>query len=389
MQFVESKDLKPGMRLARPIYNKMGVMLYDRNSFLTASGIKSIENFGLIGLFILEPAEPLPPVSKEDLEFEQFQVIYMFRIKEIMDRLQKKQEPQGLLQLTADILKHYGSLNHKMNFVQTLRGSADFVYKHSISTAILAAMIANVMHFSVSEKSSLVMAALLYDLGYLYVPRNILDKNEPTEEERHSIHECRKKGFLLLEPTTNQYDLNPEVLNIIQQTYAILAAKSPEDIKGKTFSRGAQVLAVADKFDHLTAMSLNHPPFSEVSAIREIRKFPDFYQAKAVSALANCIHILPNGCSIDLSNGDKGIVLMENPVNFMAPVVLNIRDNQIYDLGDPAVAGKIQIMDIMKTMDNRIIVDEETLKQFSSDSRLHDTLNNYQKKMKAKTSPSK
>ena len=80
---------------------------------------------------------------------------------------------------------------------------------------------------------------------------------------------------------------------------------------------------------------------------------------------------------------------MENPVNFMAPVVLNIRDNQIYDLGDPAVAGKIQIMDIMKTMDNRIIVDEETLKQFSSDSRLHDTLNNYQKKMKAKTSPSK
>ena len=79
MQFVEIKDLKPGMRLAKPIYNKMGVMLYDRNSFLTMSGIKSIENFGLIGLFTLEPAEPLPPISQEDLEFEQFQVIYIDR----------------------------------------------------------------------------------------------------------------------------------------------------------------------------------------------------------------------------------------------------------------------------------------------------------------------
>lgn len=45
MQFVESNDLKPGMRLAKPVYNKMGVLLYDRNSYLTASGIKSIEEF--------------------------------------------------------------------------------------------------------------------------------------------------------------------------------------------------------------------------------------------------------------------------------------------------------------------------------------------------------
>ena len=113
MKFVESKDLRPGMRLAKPIYNKMGVMLYDRNSYLTMSGIKSIENFGLIGLFILEPAEPLPPVSQEDLEFEQFQIVYMFRIKDIMDRLQKEQEPEGLPELTLEILKQFGSLSRK------------------------------------------------------------------------------------------------------------------------------------------------------------------------------------------------------------------------------------------------------------------------------------
>lgn len=73
MQFVKTSDLKPGMRLAKPIYNKMGVLLYERDTKLTIQGINSIENFGLIGIFILEPAEPLPPLSKEDLEFEQFQ----------------------------------------------------------------------------------------------------------------------------------------------------------------------------------------------------------------------------------------------------------------------------------------------------------------------------
>ena len=35
MKFVKSDDLKLGMRLAKPIYNRDGVMLYERNSKLT------------------------------------------------------------------------------------------------------------------------------------------------------------------------------------------------------------------------------------------------------------------------------------------------------------------------------------------------------------------
>lgn len=384
MQFVETKDLKPGMRLAKPIYNKMGVMLYDRNSFLTISGIKSIENFGLIGLFILEPAEPLPPVSQEDLEFEQFQVVYMFRIKDIMDRIQKEQEPEGLSALAADIIKNFGSLDHKKNFIQTLRGSADFVYKHSISSAILSAMIAKVMNFSTTEKNNLVKAALLYDLGYLYVPRNILEKSDLLEEDLRVIQECRKKGFQLLYQDGDKFMIGADVLNIILQTHALLSLMGLENAKEKKFSKGAQALNVVDQFNHLTAMSLNRAPVSEVSAIRKLRESPNLYQPKAVSALANSIYILPNGCSIDLSNGDKGIVLAENPVNFLAPIVLNIRDNQIYDLSDPRIAERLQIVDTMKTMDNRIVVDEETLKQFSADSSLKNTLARYNQKMQEK-----
>ena len=39
MQFVKTADLKPGMRLAKPIYNKMGVLLYERDTLLTMQGI--------------------------------------------------------------------------------------------------------------------------------------------------------------------------------------------------------------------------------------------------------------------------------------------------------------------------------------------------------------
>ena len=67
MQFKRTEDLKTGMRLARPIYNRDGVLLYERNSKLTTQGIVSIRTFGLIGIYILEPAEPVPPMTPEDI----------------------------------------------------------------------------------------------------------------------------------------------------------------------------------------------------------------------------------------------------------------------------------------------------------------------------------
>ena len=72
MQYVKINHVRPGMRLARPIYNKNGVMLYERDTRLTSQGISSIGKFGLWGLYILEPAEPVPPLSEEDVELDAF-----------------------------------------------------------------------------------------------------------------------------------------------------------------------------------------------------------------------------------------------------------------------------------------------------------------------------
>ena len=41
MHFVKTEDLCPGMRLAKPIYNRLGVLLYERNTELTPQGINS------------------------------------------------------------------------------------------------------------------------------------------------------------------------------------------------------------------------------------------------------------------------------------------------------------------------------------------------------------
>ena len=99
--------------------------------------------------------------------------------------------------------------------------------------------------------------------------------------------------------------------------------------------------------------------------------------------MAQCIHIIPAGASVDLNNGEKAVVLVENQKNYMQPVILRLRDNNIYDLSDPIVNRRIQIVDIMKTMDNRVAIDVDTIKQFKADKRITEMTQRY-KDQKAK-----
>lgn len=380
MQFVKTADLKPGMRLAKPIYNKMGVLLYERDTKLTIQGINSIENFGLIGIFILEPAEPVPPVSMEDLEFEQFQTIYMFKLKENMDKLQENSVPSTLLSLTNDIQTHYGVLDHKLNFTQTLRSSADFVYKHSISAAILCAMIANQLQLPKEEADALVTAALLYDFGYLYVPQSILDKGDDlTENDTNFIQMNLERGYETIRPRYDECDLPKLSLDIIQQIIfqnsRTLKIKDPTEHVRVLYD----ILKVADQFDRLTAMNINNPPVSEVAAMNALRKNSRTYNPRIVNALAECIHILPTGACVDLSDGEKALVLVENAADFTHPMVLKFSNNMIYDLSDPMIGTSLRVIDIMKTMDNRIAIDEETLKHFVADKYIRETADRFRR----------
>lgn len=383
MKFVRTDHLKAGMRLAKPIYNKNGVLLYDRNSVLTEPGIISARNFGLVGVYVLEPAEPVPPLSREDLEFEQLQTVYIFQLRECLDLIAKRKRIEPLPKLLNNIIQHYGALDHRVNFNQNLRSSEDFMYKHAISTAILVSMISSRLHYDHQQQITLAAAALLYDIGYSHVPKNILDKESDTlsTSDREVLQHSLERGLEPLGMYRSDFDFFPRALALMQAyVYADypekLAIMPDEELQGMV-----KILRVADQFDQMTAMNIGHEPVSEISAMKILSADSTRYDKQIVATLAECIHIVPQAANIDLSTGDKGIVLVENTTNYMRPVILRLGDNKLYDLSSEADFRKIQILDIMKTMDNRISVDEETLKQFVPDEKLKELTAHFRERL--------
>jgi HD superfamily phosphodiesterase len=357
MKFVKTDDLKEGMRLAKPIYNRNGVMLYERDSKLTMQGINSIRNFELIGVYILEPAEPVPPMTDMDIAFERFQTMAIFSLKDDLKLVLEKNDSKELAKLSNQIMAEYGSMREKIQFVQSLRSRQDYVYKHTLNVAILCALIAGAMNMGQKEKSDLIMAALLHDVGKLLLPRDLfLRTDELNEEEQKTLYKCKEDAYnsLLLD-----YDLAQNARIIVAQ---FMKVEQGEDYNESTL-RGTKVLAVAEVFDYMTAMKLDEEAMSTIQAVRYLKKHAEDFGEDEIVALCQAIQVLTPGVCVELTNGEKGLVTEEG-ADIMRPVVLGFNTHVTYNLALDDVYRRVQIRDVMKTMDNRFVVDRSLLDEY-------------------------
>ena len=361
MKFIRMEELKPGMRLARPIYSKKGVLLYERAQVIKdAQSIQSIKGFGLLGLFILEPAEPVPPFSEEDMAFERFQTMMSFEIADELNQMRRTKKADRLSYIVTAIIREYGNETHKVHFFQSLRSTEDYVYKHSLNTAILAAIMTHGMNVPLAVQNTAVTAAVVHDIGKLDVPPDLMYKAEHTPEEQNTIHSFERAGFELLRAIFISNPSVPRACVQAEQNLRLMERGEPSILDN--MQDASKVLQVAGMFDKYTAVRLEERPLSELTVFRRMLAKSAYYDQKAVNSLLHHVTLLTPGTAVELSNKKKALVLKQNE-DLMRPVVLTFDDNQIINLADRQSYRDLEVEDIMKTMDNRHIMDQDTLKK--------------------------
>ena len=287
MQFVKTQDLKEGMRLARPIYSKQGVLLFDRDCGLSKQAINSVKNYGLLGVYVLEPAEPLPPITQEDMEFESFQTMMVSLIEEELEKIRQTSRTHKMQSIVSMIIRKYGHLDKKVYFYQNLRSRTDFVYNHSLNVAILCTMISHVMNISLQEQVNTVNAALVHDIGKL----DVYDKmGENMNVHPDRLWDAQFAAGSLIE---GAFLDGISVRRICYQAARVQREAQMGKINASKMVIGAKILLVANRFDEITAMQLdNHNSDTEVRALKELLDNSELYDPDVVQALTKVIHIL-------------------------------------------------------------------------------------------------
>lgn len=204
-----------------------------------------------------------------------------------------------------------------------------------------------------------VQAALVHDIGKMMrfeaeeaAGAPLIDMTTDAREE--AGHELLDTAFAT----------RPNIKRICSQAQKTLASlRTGEDISSIRLVNGARVLAVAETYDRMTAMKVDEEPASEVEALKFLLDKPDIFHSKVVEALIRSINILVPGVSVELNTGEKALVLAANEADVLRPMILMFRDNSIVDLADTDLYGDLEVKDIMKTLDNRHVMDLELLKK--------------------------
>ena len=249
-------------------------------------------------------------------------------------------------------------MDAKINFLQNLRSKEDYTYKHSLNVAILCAMITNVMNMMVEEQRETVQAALVHDIGKIMRFEEEIAAGGSLADLTTEAKEIAGHAFL-----EEAFSSKPNIKRICSQAQKLLSSiKTGEDTSSIRLVNGARVLAVAETYDRMTAMKFNEEPASEVEALKYLLNHPKVFHEKVVDALIKSVNILVPGVSVELNTGEKALVLAANEKDILRPRILMFRDNSVRDLADPDME-ELEIKDIMRTLDNRHVMDMDLLKK--------------------------
>jgi HD-GYP domain-containing protein (c-di-GMP phosphodiesterase class II) len=202
----------------------------------------------------------------------------------------------------------------------------DYLYYHVLNVTIICLEIGIGSGYENNQLNELGSGALLHDIG---IVRHLNIINKPgklSDEEFKTVKEHPGVGSDLL--SNNSKELGLKVFATVRQEHERVDGLGyPLGLKGQDISEYAQIVAVADVYE---AMIHNRPyrsKFTPLQAINSILNNKDAFNSKIIKFLIERIGIFPVGFKVRLNTGEIGVVIEENHVLPLRPVVNIIEDS--------------------------------------------------------------
>ena len=208
----------------------------------------------------------------------------------------------------------------------------DYMYSHSVNVAVLSSVIGIALHLDTKKIERLTAAALLHDIGKVFIPKDILNKeNSMTEEELALIKSHPEKGYRYIK----QYYNIPVTtyVGILQHHERFDGNGYPDGKKRMRISKFARIICICDSYDNLVTERPNQKAYLPSDAIEYIMaNNGQIFDPKLVKIFLKKVAPYPLGTVLRLSNGESVIVIENNQYCSIRPKVRNLENNKIYDL---------------------------------------------------------
>jgi len=304
MRKVSVFSLKPGYKVGRTIYNSVGGILLNKGVILTDRYIRRLIHLGIPFVYV---NDGISDVEVDDIITQETRVAAVKQVKRIL--LEAKEsgslviKPSLLYDQVSNITKELLAKKSLMLNMIDLRAQDDYTFAHSVNVCVLALMTGISLGFTRDQLAVLGVGALLHDVGKVHIPDEILNKpGKLTEEEFFIMKKHTNYGYEMIRLAKGLGQEPPIIAYQHHESYD--GSGYPMGIKGDQFHEFAQIVAIADKFDALTANRIYRKAYPSHEAYEMCAASGDYlFKDYIVKAFLHNVAAYSSGELVQLNNG--------------------------------------------------------------------------------------
>jgi putative nucleotidyltransferase with HDIG domain len=193
-------------------------------------------------------------------------------------------------------------------------------YNHSLQVGLLSFYIATWLGYTKEERYEISRAGYLHDIGKSQIDPSILNKTGIlTPEETEELKRHTSYGYDIILKSMND---EKTALVALQHHEFEDGTGYPNMLRKADLHPYTLIVAVANAYVGMTSARVNQPKQGLITVLRKVHELGfGKLNGNAVQALIG--HLLPNfvGKSVQLSNGEQGTIIMNNPLDIFKPLV--------------------------------------------------------------------
>lgn len=312
MRFVPVNCIREGMTLGRSLLGKNGELLLNAGTVIRPFYVDRIKELGYNGVYIDDDLSKDIEVSEVINESLRFKTVKAVKDTFIVIEDGKDNPVKNIKivsELVGNIVDEILTNRELMINMVDLKVFDDYTFYHSVSVTVLSIIIGAALSLNKNQLNKLGLAAILHDIGKVFVPKELLNKpSKLTDEEFQVIKGHSYKGYEYLKEKSQIPAAS--YVGILQHHEMFNGTGYPMGTKGEQISLFGRIIAVADVYDALTSDRPYRKAMIPSEAIEYIMGGGgSLFDPVIISHFTQRIAPYPVGTCVYLSNNRTGIVI--------------------------------------------------------------------------------